>query len=496
MDTVTITWIILVAYLGLMMYIGYKGGQHNNTISKFAVLRGFMGPVSLGLSYVATTVSTVVFIGIPGWVYTSGLSGLWGTFLIWGGFCLSAVLLCRALRRSANQYGSLSVPDWVGHRYKSNHSRVVFAILTLLNLFYLGGNFAGVALLLSTLLRIDYLPALLLTTCLVVFYVGVGGTYAQIRTDEVQAFFMLLGSILIGVVGYIAVGGIPAIIQALAAKDPVLLEPFNPKFPIFADPGAVAAIFLVSLFFGVQPQLGKIFLALRSERDIRLFLLTIFASFFFLYWVIPGGLYARVINPNLGRPDQAIPTLVTAIFPPVLAALIGISIISAAFSTLDTLLVAMGTSVGNDIYRRWLSARGWNLGGEERAKVDRVALILAKASVPVFGLLSVILAIQQPPYLATLVSFGSFGVISASAGPVLLGLYWKRGTATGASAAAVLASVVFMAAFLSGLVPSIWVAGAIGIAASLAIMYVVSVITAERREEVPAPSEGAPSPAS
>lgn len=474
MNTAQVTAVFVAVFSIAMLYMGIRGAAATKTLEQFAVFRGVSRPFGLGFSYAATTVSTVVFVGIPGWAYAGGVSGLWFAFLIWPGFLGSVFLSSFLLRKQGQRLGALSVPDWLGRRYDSTWVTLLFGLMLLLNLFYLAGQFIGMATLLVGLMQLEYLAALAIVVFVTLFYVGLGGTHAQVKTDEIQAVFMALGALMIFFAGFFAVrGGVFALPQTLATQDPVLGELFNPKFPLTANIIAILAVAIGGLGWSVQPQLGKLFMALDKGRDVRIFIFSTALCFFFFYYVIWGGVYARVLYPGLRTPDAAIPTFINGVLPPVVAAFVGIAIFAAALSTLDTILVSLGTAVGNDIYRRILVAKGWLKGTE--AAIDRNALWIARIGGTVIGLGALFMSLTPPPFLATFTSIGVFGLISGFFGPVILGLYWRRGTKVGAIAALIVGVVAFMAQTVwFPQTYGIWVALVICMAMSCIIHYLVS----------------------
>lgn len=469
-------WILLAGYVVFLFYFALRGRQHTSTIEQYSVFRGLTHPVVLGISYTATTVSAIVFLGFPGWIYTGGYSGLWTSFGVWGFFVISALLLAKGIRRLGMRYGSLTIPDLLGHMYNSEASRIVFAGVFLVNIVYVASVFIGIALLLSAVLGIPYLAAIIGVTVVSVGYVILGGTYAQVFSDFWMGIIMAFAAVALFSVGFWAIdGGWAGMTRELAATDPNLVAPFNPDFALFASPLAILAISFVSLFFGVQSQLGKFFLGMSRERDIRTFTITVVIFYSLFYLVIISGVYARVLYPNI-QPDQAVPTLINDLFHPAIGAVMLIALVAASVSTFNTLFVQMGTVIGNDVYRRSMVTRGW-LAPRNQEDLGRVTLRVTRAVSIIVGLIALLIAINPPQYLGTLGSVGVFGVISGTAAPLLLGIYWSRATASGAIAAGIVGPALFLVLTVTQTIPSVWVAGSIGVLTGFVLMLAVGLMS-------------------
>jgi SSS family solute:Na+ symporter len=75
-------------------------------------------------------------------------------------------------------------------------------------------------------------------------------------------------------------------------------------------------------------------------------------SFIILGYISPSiGAYAKVLLPNLARPDLAYPSLLKEVLPPGLAAFAASGLLAAIMSTGDSYLLAPATLVANDFYR-------------------------------------------------------------------------------------------------------------------------------------------------
>lgn len=281
----------------------------------------------------------------------------------------------------------------------------------------------------------------------------------------------------VAIYGFVSLGGFAGIDAAVAAKgSPTLTSEATGWWatPLFTPIG-VFALWLMHVFHvGSQPYMVKTFWAVRTPKLMGQVILFSTVILFLHNFVGFTGIYARaIVGPDLKNVDAAFPALVAAIFPPVVGALVLIAILSAAMSTVDGLLVTVSTCAANDIYRKVIVGRK----REPTPEDERRALNVGRIACLVFGLGPAYWAATRPPeFLLVLLWFGLAGVGSMLAGPVIVGLYMKRATRTGALASMTAGLVVYAILFiLYKLGPNI--SGGAGAAVGALTMILVSLAT-------------------
>ena len=104
-----------------------------------------------------------------------------------------------------------------------------------------------------------------------------------------------------------------------------------------------------------------------------------------------GGLLARaVVGDGLDSQNQALPMLFIELFPPWLAALVGVGILAAIMSTADGLVVSSSQIIANDLYRRTLAP--WLAPNATRDERDRQELLISRVATVVVMILCTVLA--------------------------------------------------------------------------------------------------------
>lgn len=481
MDQIQIyMWIGFIIFVGILVYLSYLGYKHTSDIEDFTIAGSSLGPVVLGLAYAATFFSATTFIGYPGWAYSFGFSTLWIFLTLIIASPLGLIVVAKRARMMNIKQKSLSLPDWLGDRYDSDFVRVGTAIVCLFNIFAIASQFAAGAWIFNTLLGIPYNIGLIITMVLVIAYVYAGGSFADIYTDAVQAVLMAV----MGVVVFISAlwvfdGGFTGVFTeidaVLSEKDPNLVAIVNPNSLVFYSIPAIIGAFIIQFAFSSQPQLFNKVLALKDPRDMRKMIITYAVSALAFLFVIFGGLYAAV-EVTVDHPDQALLEYVMKVFPAIIAAFLGITVIAAAMSTTDGLFVVMSTVIANDIYRKFLVPKG--IVKTDPEIVDEVSLKISRYVVIIVGVISYLLVLNPPESLGMFLWIGISGVASGTMGPLLAGLFWpKIATKTAAQVSLVSGVFAYIIILVTDFELSNLAAGAWAVLVGLAAMMIVGLFT-------------------
>ncbi len=474
-------WIWMGAFLVLFMGIGVYGARKTKTGEDFAVARNSYGPVRLAFAMVATIASGSTFMGLPGLAYSKGFAAIWYPAIYPVGIYLGLILTIKVMRRVGDRFRSGSLPELMGQRYDSNFLRIAFALLSLLLIYYITAQFVAAATIFEYILGLKYQNAVLLTVGVVAFYIAIGGTHADIMTDGIQGAMMVLIALAIAGLFFVSYGmagtGPSVVNDALVAQNPTLGwdHYFAPGDPIFGSLLLVALMFIAHIPFAMNPHIGKLAFSLKDSKQLRLFLILVIPMGSILGFTVLGGLHARaLLGPDI-RPDAAIPALMTHLFPPMLAGLLAVGILSAIMSTADGLFIALSTIFSNDLYKRTLAPRIHAHKSPEQ--IEYIALWISRIATVGVGVAAVFLAWSPPKFLAVLLWIGVGGIVSGAAGPLVVGLLWKRATREGAIAS----FVIGVALYTTLLVIVEWKNpfGAAGVCVTVAslVMIVVSLLT-------------------
>lgn len=444
----TWSWLYLAVYIAVMLGFGWVGRGRVRNADDFATARASYGPLMLALAFASTAASGATFLGLPGLTYRYGLSTLWIAFLyplgIYGG-----IVLCQ---RAIGDYGNLartrSIPEFLGERYRSELLRISAAVFSLILVFYLAGQLVAGLVMFEMMLGLGHVWALTITTGVLLVYVTLGGAHADILTDGAQGALMVvlaLAIVAIFVAG-VGAGGLPSLLAKLDAEDAGLLATWNPATSITASPWSAISVALAHVPLGLLPHMGNKLWALKDTRGRSRFVTLALVFGLLLPAITLGGASARAVLGDAlppGGANAALPALFIALFPPWLAALLGIGILAAVMSTADGLVISTSQVFANDIYRRSIVPRLARRPSE--AALDRTVLGISRFVTVLTILGSAALGwIVMDMNVVLLVWVGIGGFVAALAGPLVLGSLWSGVTRAGALAGFWTGAVLFV----------------------------------------------------
>jgi len=439
MDLMTWSWIFMVVYIGGMLAIGVIGQRRVKHADDFATARGSYGPIFLAFAFAATTASGATFLGGPGLGYQWGFASQWGNFLYPIGVYFGVLISMRLIATTGNRFGNRSIPEYLGDRYQSEGIRVMVSIFSLVLFFYLAGQLVSGLVMFEIFLGLSPFWALLITTTVLLFYVVLGGAHADILTDGVQGFMMLIVAIVVIVMvltGFGVDGGLSGLIDRLQTQNSNLVQPLNPESALTHSWWAITAVLFAHIPLGLLPHLGNKLWALKGVGDQRTFIKLAFLFGLTLGMMGLGGLLARALLGDAllfepANPNQALPLVFIKLFPTWLAALVGVGILAAIMSTADGLVVSSSQIVANDLYRRSIAPRLKQPPSEDQ--LDRQVLTISRITTVVVLVITMGMAwTLMKTNIALIVWIGTGGMMAAFAGPLVVGALWRGVTRAGA----------------------------------------------------------------
>ena len=444
-------WAWVAVFLALFIGIGVWGMRKTSNDEDFAVARGGYGPVTLAFAFAATIASGATFMSLPGMAYSKGFASLWypATYPI--AIYVGMILAIKLIKRAGDKFRSNSLPEFMGQRYNSNFLRIGFALVSMLLVYYIAAQIVAAATIFEVLLGLNYQHGILASVAVIALYITMGGSHADIMTDGIQGVMMVLIGLIIGVIFFLGVGfegtGPSLINDALVKQDPSLGwdNYFREGDVLFGSFWLISLIFIAHIPFAMNPHIGKLAFALNDPKQIRTFLLIAIPVGSILGFTVLGGLHARALfGPEFGdviRPDQAIPVLFTQLFPPFLAGLLGVGVLSAIMSTSDGLFISIAVIFSNDLYKKTFAPVIHK--NKSKEQVEQIALNISRVAIVLVGVVACWLAWNPPQFLAVLLWMGVGGILAGATGPLLIGSLWKGATKTGAIASFLVGVISF-----------------------------------------------------
>ncbi|MCB1233040.1 MAG: hypothetical protein KDN19_22535, partial [Verrucomicrobiae bacterium] len=143
-------------------------------------------------------------------------------------------------------------------------------------------------------------------------------------------------------------------------------------------------------------------------------------------------------------PDRIMPEMAAHVTElagvPWLAGLLVAAPFAAVMSSVDSFLLLVASGVVRDIYQDTINPDA----SEERMRK------LSHAVTIIVGFLAVLVVLNPPPYLQTLIVFASGGLGASFLMPIVLALYWPRMTADGALLGMISGALTILVLYFAG----------------------------------------------
>ncbi|MFD2922468.1 sodium/pantothenate symporter [Halobacillus naozhouensis] len=417
-----IIFLILIFLVGFIASGSLRKSNHDFLEEYFLGGRE-LGGFILAMTMTATYGSASSFIGGPGVAYTEGLGWvlLAMSQVVTGYFVL--MILGKKFAIMSRRYNAVTLTDYLKGRYQSKWVVLIAAVSIIIFLFSaMAAQWVGGARLIESLTGLPYHTALFIFALSVLVYVVIGGFRAVALTDAVQGVVMFGGTLILLVATIIAGGGIPDIIQGLAAENPNLITPFGAEGSL--TPTYVSSFWiLVGVAVVGLPQVTVRAMSYKSSKAMHRALIigTIVVGFIMLNMHLIG-VFARPILPGIEVGDKVMPLIALEVLPPWLAGVVLAAPMAAIMSTVDSLLLLVSSSVVKDVYVNYI---------KPDASPKRVKT-LSLGVTSLLGVLVLLMALNPPDLLIWLNLFAFGGLEATFIWPVVMGLYWKKGNKYGA----------------------------------------------------------------
>ncbi len=412
--------VLMVAYTALLLYHAQVGRRASRGMSDYYVGGRNLGGVVVGISFFATFASTNSYIGHAGKGYEYGLPWMTMAVMIVLFTWLSWTAVAPRLRRFTSHWDALTLPDFLETRFGAGNPllRTTAAVVILFSsLLYLVAIFKGAGNLFERFLTIPYEAAVGLTLVIVMLYTSIGGFVSVVRTDVVQGVLMVLGSVTIFAFVFSAAGGAGAFSTLAAAPDTAHLFTLNAGLPFVVLLGIALS---GSLKLLVDPRQVSRFYALRDERSVRVGIwVAVVGIALIQLCLFPVGVLARALLDGVTDTDLVIPTLVNdqSIFPLWVADCLIIAMVAAAMSSMDSVLLVAASVLYKDVV--------------ETVHPTAHPITWTRIGVISLAVLAAVVALDPPGGIVEITIFSGSLYAVCFLPPILLGLHWRAGTATG-----------------------------------------------------------------
>jgi SSS family solute:Na+ symporter len=445
--------IIIISFI-VSLAVGLKFAHRQKTTSNYFIAGGKLPSWAIGISILATLISSITFLAYPG----EGYSSNW--LLLVQGLMVPLVLLIIVgfIVPLFRQVIKLSAYEYFERRF-GVFARIYSSLSFLLTHFSkMGSVFFLLALALSKMTGVDTVMFIWIVGIVVIFITLLGGMEAIVWLDVIQGFLLIIGGVVsLVIILFTAEGGPSAVWSVAMENGRIGFGPFdwdfvNLTFVVMSLNG----IFYAIQKYGTDQTIVQRYLTAKSDKDAVkatligvLMSVPVWAMFMFIgtalfsYYKISGD--QSVVGMN---PDAVFPYFIMTKLPVGVVGLVISGLIAAAISTLNADLNCLSAICVEDYYLRFRP------NSREKRKMLMSKLFVILAGLGTIGIALFYVKAGSEGVLGTI--FALYAIFSGGiAGMFLLGIFSRRANMKGLYFG-IGASVLFTAYALLTSTPVFW----------------------------------------
>lgn len=423
------TYIMIAVYFVVLLFIGYYGyKQSTGNLSEFMLGGRSIGPYVTALSAGASDMSGWMIMGLPGSVYSTGLSAMWITVGLSLGAYINYFVVAPRLRVYTELAGdAITLPDFFKNRLddRNNYLKIISGlIIVVFFTLYTHSGFVSGGKLFESAFGLNYHFGLILVAAIVIFYTFFGGYLAVSITDFFQGVIMLIAMVMVPIVALIQLDGIDTFRQVAEMK-PTNLDFFKGTTVL----GIISLLAWGLGYFG-QPHIIVRFMSIKTHKLLPK------ARRLGISWMVIGLIGAVAVgltgiafisecNIKMEDPETLFIIMSQILFHPLVGGFLLAAILAAIMSTISSQLLVTSSSLTEDFYKL--------IRGEDKAKThEKEFVMVGRLSVLLVAIVAIWIAWSPNDTILNLVGNAWAGFGAAFSPLVIFSLYWKGLTRTGA----------------------------------------------------------------
>jgi len=431
MQTNGIVMLVCGVYFLSLIVAGVIATKRNKNVTDFLVAGRNLGLFLTTATLVAVQVGAGVVLGGAGNGSAMGIwPGMYYALGCGGGLILAGLFMAPKLKTSDGY-----VPmDFFEKRYSASKAVRFWAWMS--NIPSMLGIFVAQMLACGSILAgfgLSFGWGVVLCAGVILIYCFIGGMWGVVLTDLIQTIVILIG------VPILAVAALLAVKHAGIAPMSILSTPFIPK-GLFSKFIYLVLPFLLSISVSYDA-----YMRYQSAKDIKtakwgciisgiiVIIIGVFAS---MVGAVSGKLYPDVHDGVFA--SMAIKTL-----NPVLAGVVIASILAAAMSSANCLLIALGATFSRDFYNKFLHPDKTLEELPNSKKISQITVLVS-------CIVGVLIAFKLTNILDAIIIF-NYPYMGSLLVPLLFGVLWKGATKKGAFAAILVGGAIGIFCFILGL---------------------------------------------
>lgn len=413
----------IIAYLLFTILIGYWASRRVKTSGDF-LLAGRSLPILLSSSALFAT-----------WFGSETVFGASSEFLKGGlysviedpfGAALCLVLFGLFFARKLYRMNLLTLGDFFKVRFGKRTELVASIFLAPPYVGYIAAQLVAMGLILNVVVGLEVWEGVVISSVVVTFYTYIGGMWAISITDFIQSIIIIAGLLALAIILVAKAGGIAPILTEVHPSTFRFLPAWN-----FKEVMLYLAAWSVLGLGSIPSQ--DVFQRVMSSGSDKIAVRSCFigAGLYLTIAMLPLfiSLCAKHLYPQLATGDTqlALPNMVLAHTPLIIQILFFGSLLSAIMSTTSSAILAPAAIFSENLIKPLM---------KNKLTDDRL-LIITRLCVLIFAGLATIMACLRSNIYQLVGESSVLSLVSLFA-PLVLGLYWKGATGTGALLAMVL----------------------------------------------------------
>ena len=453
----TVIFLGVVAYMLIMLGVGYYASKRSHSVTDFMVAGRGMPIWLCSMTVIATWFGGAMMLGGAGAAYDDGMLGVIED--PWGG-ALALLLIGFFFARMFRRLRILTVVDFMEQRFDKVAAFGMVITTLFSNIVWVGAMLVAFGVVFESLTSIPMEQGIIGGAIVVFVYTAVGGMWAVAMTDFLQMLVIMIGLIVLLTVVMIDVGGWSAISPHLNENTFRMLPLENTGEEWLNYLRAWMIIGVVDI--SAQTLCQRV----ASAKDERVaqnsFYIASIGYLFFGMIPIFLGIIGSVTMPGLESPETIIPALAIEHLHPLAIAIFVGAMLAAIMSSADSALLASASVLAKNV-----------LPLVKSDPSPKLSLLVARCAIPVCGVFALFVALEMQVVFDLMINANILG-LAAIIVPFIMGLWWKKANRTGALSS--------MAAGISAWLITLYVAPElpadfIGLAASFITMLLVTPLT-------------------
>lgn len=425
-----VDYMIIVLSLVVSVGIGVRFSRGQKSTSKYFAAEGKIPAWAIGLSILATLVSSITFLAYPGEGFTTNWIRLVQGLMV----PIVLVFMIFTIVPLYRKVIGLSAYEYFEKRF-GYFARLYSSLGFMLAHFSkMGTVFYLLALALSSMMGIDTLTFVWILGAIIILLTLLGGIEAVIWLDVIQGVLLIGGGIIaLLIILFTAEGGPAAVWHTASEAGRIGFGPFDWDFVHLTFwVMAINGIFYAIQKYGTDQTIVQRYLTAKSDRDaVKASLIGVLLTVpvWALFMFIGTGLFSfyelsGTPLPEGIKPDAVFPYFILTQLPVGVTGLIISALTAAAISSLDSDINCLSAVLVQDFYGRF-----------RKRATDHDKLIFGKWMVLAAGLGALVVAtiyvrLEGEGVLGII--FTLYAIFSGGiAGMFLLGLFSKRANKQG-----------------------------------------------------------------